>query len=90
MILLEEEDLTLEDVGVADLAQILIEVRNKDLTWPEEMSQIASTKLIRTQSSQGLYHGLYFYNFHCIEEGWHDHMLLSICLYVYIHPLQAL
>ncbi|XP_071551468.1 ubiquitin carboxyl-terminal hydrolase 32 isoform X3 [Panulirus ornatus] len=54
MILLEEEDLTLEDVGVTDLAQVLIEVRNKDLTWPEEMSQIASTKLMRTQSSQGV------------------------------------
>ncbi|XP_042222314.1 ubiquitin carboxyl-terminal hydrolase 32-like isoform X6 [Homarus americanus] len=54
MILLEEEDATLEEVGVVDLAQILIEVRNKDLTWPEEMSQIASTRLIRTQSSQGV------------------------------------
>ncbi|XP_069942662.1 ubiquitin carboxyl-terminal hydrolase 32 isoform X2 [Cherax quadricarinatus] len=54
MILLEEEDTTLEEVCVADLAQVLIEVRNKDLTWPEEMSQIASTRLMRTQSSQGV------------------------------------
>ncbi|KAK8745323.1 hypothetical protein OTU49_000128, partial [Cherax quadricarinatus] len=48
------EDTTLEEVCVADLAQVLIEVRNKDLTWPEEMSQIASTRLMRTQSSQGV------------------------------------
>lgn len=54
MILLEEEDdATLEEVGVADLAQVLIEVRNKDLTWPEEMSQITSTRVMHTQSSQG-------------------------------------
>ncbi|MPC19923.1 Ubiquitin carboxyl-terminal hydrolase 32 [Portunus trituberculatus] len=54
MILLEEDDATLEEVGVADLAQVLIEVRNKDLTWPEEMSQITSTRVMHTQSSQGL------------------------------------
>ena len=53
MILLEEDDATLEEVGVADLAQVLIEVRNKDLTWPEEMSQITSTRVMHTQSSQG-------------------------------------
>ncbi|XP_068211640.1 ubiquitin carboxyl-terminal hydrolase 32 isoform X1 [Palaemon carinicauda] len=53
MILLEEEDTTLEEAYVADLAQILIEVRNKDLTWPEEMSQIASTRVMRIQSRQG-------------------------------------
>ncbi|XP_027228164.1 ubiquitin carboxyl-terminal hydrolase 32 isoform X2 [Penaeus vannamei] len=53
MILLEEEDITLEEVGVGDLSQVLIEVRNKDLTWPEEMSQITSTKVMRTQSRQG-------------------------------------
>ena len=53
MILLEEDDATLEEVGVADLAQVLIEVRNKDLTWPEEMSQITSTRVMHTQSTQG-------------------------------------
>ena len=54
MILLEEDDATLEEVGVADLAQVLIEVRNKDLTWPEEMSQITSTRVMHTQSTQGI------------------------------------
>lgn len=53
MLLLEEEDGTLEEAGVSDLAQVLIEVRNKDLTWPEEMSQItaSSSRALRTQST---------------------------------------
>lgn len=41
MTLLEEDTLTLEDSGLADLSQVLLEVRNKDLTWPEEMSQLS-------------------------------------------------
>lgn len=41
MFILEEEDLTLEELGILDEDQILIEVRNKDLTWPEEMNSIA-------------------------------------------------
>ncbi|XP_076059243.1 ubiquitin specific protease 32 isoform X2 [Oratosquilla oratoria] len=41
MTLLEEEDSTLEELWVGEMSQVLIEVRNKDLTWPEEMSQIA-------------------------------------------------
>ncbi|KAK7036664.1 Ubiquitin carboxyl-terminal hydrolase 32, partial [Halocaridina rubra] len=53
MILLEEDDTTLEEACVSDLAQILIEVRNKDLTWPEEMSQIASTRVMRIQTRPG-------------------------------------
>lgn len=69
MILLEEEDITLEEVGVGDLSQVLIEVRNKDLTWPEEMSQITSTKGMRTQSRQG--RGIIF--------GYLLNALISIC-----------
>lgn len=41
MFILEEEDSTLEELGILDEDQILIEVRNKDLTWPEELSSIA-------------------------------------------------
>lgn len=41
MFILEEEDSTLEELGILDEDQILIEVRNKDLTWPEEMNSIA-------------------------------------------------
>lgn len=42
MTLLEDECVTLEGLGVEDNDQILIEVRNKDQTWPEEMSLLAS------------------------------------------------
>lgn len=57
MLLLEEEDGSLEEAGVGDLAQVLIEVRNKDLTWPEEMSQItaSSSRALRTQSTHSKY-----------------------------------
>ncbi|CAI9715032.1 ubiquitin carboxyl-terminal hydrolase 32-like [Octopus vulgaris] len=41
MTLLEDDCMTLEDAGVEENQQILIEVRNKDLTWPEEMCQLA-------------------------------------------------
>ncbi|XP_064618756.1 ubiquitin carboxyl-terminal hydrolase 32-like [Lineus longissimus] len=44
MTLLEEEEMTMEDLGIEDNQNILIEVRNKDLTWPEEMSQLARNK----------------------------------------------
>ncbi|XP_066297333.1 ubiquitin carboxyl-terminal hydrolase 32-like isoform X2 [Branchiostoma lanceolatum] len=42
--LLEEEDHTLEMLGIEDNQQILIEVRNKDMSWPEEMSSLANQK----------------------------------------------
>lgn len=42
MFILEEEDSTLDELGILDEDQILIEIRNKDLTWPEELSSIAS------------------------------------------------
>lgn len=41
MVLIEEEEATLEDLGVCDEDQLLIEIRNKDLTWPEEMGSLA-------------------------------------------------
>jgi hypothetical protein len=40
MVLLEEEEPTLEELGVQDDDAVLLEVRNKDLTWPEEMGAI--------------------------------------------------
>lgn len=41
-ILLEDENVTLEDLGVLDDDQLLLEVRNKDLTWPEELSALCT------------------------------------------------
>lgn len=43
MVLIEDEDATLEELGVCDDDQILIELQNKDLTWPEEMESLALT-----------------------------------------------
>ncbi|XP_059478649.1 ubiquitin carboxyl-terminal hydrolase 32 [Neocloeon triangulifer] len=40
MVLLEEEELTLESLWIEDDSQVLLEVRNKDLTWPEEMGSL--------------------------------------------------
>ncbi|GFR71298.1 ubiquitin carboxyl-terminal hydrolase [Elysia marginata] len=45
--LLEDEDKTVEGYGIEDMQQILLEVRNKDLTWPEEMSQLAKNKTLK-------------------------------------------
>ncbi|XP_039266977.2 ubiquitin carboxyl-terminal hydrolase 32-like [Styela clava] len=44
---MEEETATLEDFGVKDNSQVLIEVRNMDMSWPEEMSQLAKNKKIK-------------------------------------------
>ncbi|KAK2185909.1 hypothetical protein NP493_217g02044 [Ridgeia piscesae] len=52
MSLLEDENQTMEDVGVEENAQILIEVRNKDLTWPEEMCQLAKNRASIIRSKQ--------------------------------------
>ncbi|KFM78271.1 Ubiquitin carboxyl-terminal hydrolase 32, partial [Stegodyphus mimosarum] len=49
--LLEEENYTLEELNIEDNEQILIEVRNKDQTWPEEMSNVMNAKW--DQKSQG-------------------------------------
>ena len=53
MTLLEEEEMMMEDLGIEDQQQILIEVRNKDLTWPEEMSQLAKNKTNIDKKHQG-------------------------------------
>ncbi|XP_022251040.1 ubiquitin carboxyl-terminal hydrolase 32-like [Limulus polyphemus] len=45
LILLEEENLTLEALGIEDNEQILIEVRNKDQTWPEEICRLVNSKI---------------------------------------------
>jgi ubiquitin carboxyl-terminal hydrolase 6/32 len=41
MVLIEDEDQTLEELGVCDEDQIIMEIRNKDLTWPEEISSLS-------------------------------------------------
>ena len=51
MTLIEEEDFTLGDLGVHDDDQILMEVRNKDLTWPEEISSLSAN--FTEKSKQG-------------------------------------
>ncbi|XP_044740622.1 ubiquitin carboxyl-terminal hydrolase 32 isoform X2 [Chrysoperla carnea] len=42
LILLEDENISLQDLGISDDDQILLEVRNKDLTWPEELSALCT------------------------------------------------
>uniref|UniRef100_A0A1B6CHY2 ubiquitinyl hydrolase 1 n=1 Tax=Clastoptera arizonana TaxID=38151 RepID=A0A1B6CHY2_9HEMI len=44
MKLIEEEETTLEDLEINEDDQFLIEVRNKDLTWPEEIGSLALNK----------------------------------------------
>lgn len=39
--LLEEDSLTLYDLTIRDNDQILLEIRNKDLTWPEELGSLS-------------------------------------------------
>jgi len=41
LLVLEEEDQSLEDFGIVDNSHILIETRNKDQTWPEEIGSLA-------------------------------------------------
>ncbi|KAK5638365.1 hypothetical protein RI129_012660 [Pyrocoelia pectoralis] len=41
-ILLDDEIATLQDLGIQDSDQLLLEVRNKDLTWPEELGALVS------------------------------------------------
>lgn len=43
--LLEEEPLTLEELNFQDSDQILLEIRNKDLTWPEELRAITQNQV---------------------------------------------
>ncbi|XP_072379109.1 ubiquitin carboxyl-terminal hydrolase 32-like isoform X1 [Diabrotica undecimpunctata] len=40
--LLDDENATLEELGIMDADQVLLEVRNKDQTWPEELGQLVA------------------------------------------------
>lgn len=51
MKLIEDEDFTLEKLDIHDDDQILMEVRNKDLTWPEEISSLAINSAERNKHS---------------------------------------
>ncbi|KAE8624793.1 hypothetical protein XENTR_v10006050 [Xenopus tropicalis] len=44
--LLDDEDHTLEGLKIQDEQHLVIEVRNKDMSWPEEMSFIANSSKI--------------------------------------------
>uniref|UniRef100_A0A670YV54 ubiquitinyl hydrolase 1 n=1 Tax=Pseudonaja textilis TaxID=8673 RepID=A0A670YV54_PSETE len=44
--LLDDEDHTLEYLNIQDEQHLIIEVRNKDMSWPEEMSFIANSSKI--------------------------------------------
>ncbi|XP_039299269.1 ubiquitin carboxyl-terminal hydrolase 32 isoform X1 [Nilaparvata lugens] len=41
MMQLEDETATLEDMSIVDDDEVLIEIRNKNLTWPEEIGNLA-------------------------------------------------
>lgn len=43
--LLEDEPLTLEELNFLDNDQVLLEIRNKDLTWPEELRAITQNQV---------------------------------------------
>ncbi|XP_055373307.1 ubiquitin carboxyl-terminal hydrolase 32 isoform X2 [Condylostylus longicornis] len=45
-VLLDEETMTLEDLYITDKGQLLLEIRNKDLTWPEELGSLAQSASI--------------------------------------------
>lgn len=40
-ILLEDEQMTLQELTMNDNDQLLLEIRNKDLTWPEELGSLS-------------------------------------------------
>lgn len=52
MLLIEDDEPTLEELGIIDEDQLLIEIRNKDLTWPEEMGSIANN--MQDRRKQGI------------------------------------
>lgn len=43
LVVLEEEEQTLEEAGIMDNSHVLIETRNKDQTWPEEIATVVSS-----------------------------------------------
>lgn len=51
MKLIEEEDFSLENLDIRDDDQMLMEVRNKDLTWPEEIGSLAINLTDRNKHS---------------------------------------
>ncbi|KAI6646793.1 Ubiquitin carboxyl-terminal hydrolase 32-like [Oopsacas minuta] len=51
-VLLEEEDKNLEELNYRDKHKILIEIRNKDNSWPEEVIQVMK-KVQRQESEKG-------------------------------------
>lgn len=60
-LVLEDDKQSLEEGGISDRANLLIETRNKDQTWPEEIGSLAmnsgnssSTDVFRTRSSRAL------------------------------------
>jgi len=78
--LLEDENATLASLGFRDNDQLLIEVRNKDLTWPEEMVSLSGQS--GDKHRQGLSGRFVQLNgFLCKE------FFLSIYLFVSNHPL---
>uniref|UniRef100_A0A8C4R9Q7 Ubiquitin carboxyl-terminal hydrolase 32 n=1 Tax=Eptatretus burgeri TaxID=7764 RepID=A0A8C4R9Q7_EPTBU len=50
--LLDDEEQTVKSLNLEDGQQILIEVRNKDMSWPEEMSSLANRNKLE-RSKQG-------------------------------------
>ena len=51
-ILLEDDTVTLEQANIMEDQNVLIEVRNKDLSWPEEMSLLAKIKQDKQKQSK--------------------------------------
>lgn len=45
--LLEEDNTSLEKLEIRDNHAVLIEVRNRDMSWPEEMSSLANNRSLR-------------------------------------------
>ncbi|XP_047141245.1 ubiquitin carboxyl-terminal hydrolase 32 isoform X2 [Hydra vulgaris] len=54
LILLEEEDKSVEDLELKDGSHLLIEIRNQDLSWPEEMNVVVATRNFKERSYTGL------------------------------------
>nr|CAB3267554.1 ubiquitin carboxyl-terminal hydrolase 32 [Phallusia mammillata] len=51
--LLEDETVKLEILNISNNAQILLEVRNVDMSWPEELSQIARNHKQKIKGQEG-------------------------------------
>lgn len=61
MVLIEDEDQTLEELGVCDEDQIIIEIRNKDLTWPEEIGSLSINSGDKCKQCKYLLYNMYFF-----------------------------